>query len=385
MKRLLLCATLLVSLSVSAIKVTHGPYICDMDSTGVTIMWVTDKPGRAWVEVAEDGKDHFYGKERQRYYATLHGRRVLTDSVHHVRVVGLKPDTRYRYRIFTEEVAGWKYDDWVTYGNITATDVWRGKPHEFKTFPNHARDITFLVLNDIHERAAFMKDLCKHIDFKHVDFVLLNGDMSSRVNSQEHIFQAYIDTCVSMFAKSVPIMFNRGNHELRGPFADNLYRYFPSTTGKYYRLEHICGVDFLFIDSGEDKPDSDIEYGGITEYDKYREEQAQWLHELRQTGKIGKYPLVVFSHMPPTLENWHGPYHLLETIVPELNKMNVSVMLSGHLHRYGYQEPNEIINFPNLVNSNNTYLLCHISKEKMEVDYVGLNGKDKKYFTFPLK
>ena len=50
-----------------------------------------------------------------------------------------------------------------------------------------------------------MKDLCKHIDFKHVDFVLLNGDMSSRVNSQEHIFQVYIDTCVSMFAKSVPI------------------------------------------------------------------------------------------------------------------------------------------------------------------------------------
>lgn len=89
--------------------------------------------------------------------------------------------------------------------NITATDVWRGKPHEFKTFPNHACDITFLVLNDIHERAAFMKDLCKNIDFKHVDFVLLNGDMSSRVNSQEHIFQAYIDTCVSMFAKSVPI------------------------------------------------------------------------------------------------------------------------------------------------------------------------------------
>ena len=89
--------------------------------------------------------------------------------------------------------------------------------------------------------------------------------------------------------------------------------------------------------------------------------------------------------MPPTLENWHGPYHMQETLTPELNKMNVSVMLSGHLHAFGYQKPNEIINFPNLANSNNTYLLCRIANGKMEVDYVGLNGKDKKHFTFLMK
>ena len=89
--------------------------------------------------------------------------------------------------------------------------------------------------------------------------------------------------------------------------------------------------------------------------------------------------------MPPTLEDWHGPYHMQKTIVPELNKMNVKVMLSGHLHRYGYEKPGEIINFPNLVNSNNTYLLCQVKGGKMEVDYVGLNSKEKKHFTFPLK
>ena len=49
------------------------------------------------------------------------------------------------------------------------------------------------------------------------------------------------------------------------------------------------------------------------------------------------------------------------------------------------QKPNEIINFPNLSNSNNTYLLCRIANGKMEVDYVGLTDKDKKHFTFPIK
>ena len=97
------------------------------------------------------------------------------------------------------------------------------------------------------------------------------------------------------------------------------------------------------------------------DYDQYRVEQARWLRQLREEKKVGKYPLVVFSHMPPTLENWHGPYHMQETLTPELNKMNVSVMLSGHLHAFGYQKPNEIINFPNLSNSNNTYLLCRIA------------------------
>lgn len=385
MKHLLLGLLLLFCVSAKGIKVTHGPWICDMDSTGVTIVWVTDVPGISYVEMATDSTDHFYSKTRKRYYAAEAGRRILTDSVHCVRIRGLKPDSKYRYRVVTQALKDWCNDDWVTLGGLAWSDVWKKKPYEFKTYPAKPREITFLVLNDIHERPQFMKELCKNVDLKKLDFVLLNGDMSNRIRSQKHIMDAYLDTCVSMFATDVPLFFNRGNHELRGEFADYLNRYFPTNNGKYYRLQHVAGVDFLFIDSGEDKPDADLEYCGIVECDQYREEQEQWLRSLQEEKKIGKYPIVVFSHMPPTLKNWHGPLHMQETLTPELNKMNVSVMLSGHLHRFDYQEPNEVINFPNLVNSNNTYLLCHIANGKMEVDYVGLTNKEKKHFTFPLK
>ena len=385
MKHLLLGLMLLFCVSAKGIKVTHGPWICDMDSTGVTIVWVTDVPGISYVEMATDSTDHFYSKTRKRYYAAEAGRRILTDSVHCVRIRGLKPDSKYRYRVVTQALKDWCNDDWVTLGGLAWSDVWKKKPYEFKTYPAKPREITFLVLNDIHERPQFMKELCKNVDLKKLDFVLLNGDMSNRIRSQKHIMDAYLDTCVSMFATDVPLFFNRGNHELRGEFADYLNRYFPTNNGKYYRLQHVAGVDFLLIDSGEDKPDADLEYCGIVECDQYREEQERWLRSLQEEKKIGKYPVVVFSHMPPTLKNWHGPLHMQETLTPELNKMNVSVMLSGHLHRFDYQEPNEIINFPNLVNSNNTYLLCHIANGKMEVDYVGLTNKEKKHFTFPLK
>lgn len=368
MKHLLLGLMLLFCVSAKGIKVTHGPWICDMDSTGVTIVWVTDVPGISYVEMATDSTDHFYSKTRKRYYAAEAGRRILTDSVHCVRIRGLKPDSKYRYRVVTQALKDWCNDDWVTLGGLAWSDVWKKKPYEFKTYPAKPREITFLVLNDIHERPQFMKELCKNVDLKKLDFVLLNGDMSNRIRSQKHIMDAYLDTCVSMFATDVPLFFNRGNHELRGEFADYLNRYFPTNNGKYYRLQHVAGVDFLFIDSGEDKPDADLEYCGIVECDQYREEQERWLRSLQEEKKIGKYPIVVFSHMPPTLKNWHGPLHMQETLTPELNKMNVSVMLSGHLHRFDYQEPNEVINFPNLVNSNNTYLLCHIANGKMEVD-----------------
>ena len=379
---MLLCSLPLFS---KGIKITHGPYICDMDSTAVTIMWKTNRPGMSWVELApEDGK-HFYGESRPKYYATTYGRRTTRDSVHQVRIEGLTPNTRYRYRIFTQELTGWRWSDYAEFGEVAASSVYKVDPYSFKTYPTGKRDVAFLVVNDIHERAAYLKDLCKNIDFKKLDFVMLNGDMSQMVESEDNIYKAYVDTCVSMFATSVPMILNRGNHETRGKFADYLFRYFPTPTGRFYQLKTICGIDFLLLDNGEDKPDDDIEYGGIADYDNYRKEQVGWLRGLRETGQIGKRPLIVFSHIPHTTGNWHGVYSLQETIVPELNKLNVSVVLSGHTHQHGFAKPDSIIHYPNLINSNMAYLLCQTKNGKLEVECAEVNGANKKHFTFELK
>jgi len=385
MKKLFIVLFLVLSVKAYAIEINHGPYICNMDSTSCTIMWTTDKPGMAWVEVADMADDHFYAQERQKYFQTLNGRKVVNDTVHQVRIEGLKPGTQYRYRIFTTEATDWTFSDYVTYGRTASSVVYEHDPYTFKTFPSEAKDLHFIVLNDIHERAAFMTDLCKNIDFSKVDFVILNGDMSSRIESQEGLLSGFVDSLVSICATSVPIFMLRGNHETRGKFADYFNRYFPTPSGKCYQLRNFFGVDFLFVDSGEDKPDSDIEYGDIADYDNYRIEQAKWIKHLRETKQFGKNKIVVFCHMPPTLEKWHGPIHLQETIVPELNKLNIAVMLSGHLHYYAYQEPNEIINFPNLANTNNAYLDCYIKGGTLQVETIGLEKNDYHKFTYQLK
>lgn len=385
MRKILFLFMLFCMQNAFAIKITHGPYICDMDSVSVTIMWVTDKPGMSWVEIAEEDGMHFYGKERRKVFDTVRGRKNVSDTLHCVKVMNLRPNTPYRYRIFTKEMRTWTWSDWVTYGETAASIVYKKDPYKFKTYPVERRDVRFLVLNDIHERAAFMKDLCKDVDFSKLDFVLLNGDMSNMVGDPNNVLRAYIDTCVSMFATKIPILFNRGNHETRGSFADHVIDYFPTKTNEYYRLQHIAGIDFLFLDSGEDKPDTDMEYSDIAAFDEYREREALWLKNLAKEERHKKYPLIVFSHIPPAFGSWHGYYHLKETMVPTLNKMQASVMLSGHLHRYEFQEATNDIHFPVLVNSNMSYLLCEVKKDRMEVDYSELNKKNIKHFSFKLK
>ena len=32
-----------------SIKITHGPYLCDMSTDGVTVVWTTNKPALSWV------------------------------------------------------------------------------------------------------------------------------------------------------------------------------------------------------------------------------------------------------------------------------------------------------------------------------------------------
>ena len=94
MRIISLSVMLIVSISTFAIKIIHGPYICDMDSTSAPIVWFTDKPGLSWVEIAEDGDDHFYGKERPKYYATLRGRKLAADTLHRVCITALRADCK---------------------------------------------------------------------------------------------------------------------------------------------------------------------------------------------------------------------------------------------------------------------------------------------------
>lgn len=380
MKYLLIIALFLTfafeGLSQEKFKITHGPYLCEMSETGVTIVWTTNNKALAWVEIAPDDGTNFYSNERPRYFDTKLGRIQATSTLHKVRINNLKPGNTYRYAIFSKEVLQWETDGRIMYGITIANNAYSRNTLTFNTFSRRDDSVSFLIFNDIHGRAPFLKELCKNVDFKNIDLVIFNGDMSSSVNSEEQLFTDFIDASVEFFASRIPIVFTRGNHETRGTFADYLMDYFPKENGTVYQLLNVGDVAFLLLDCGEDKPDSDIEYSGLADFDAYRVEEARWLKEIVESKKYKDASVkLAILHMPPMVSDWHGNLHLRETLLPVLNEANVTGMFSGHTHRYSFNPsvPGKI-NFPVLVNSNNALVRCDIIRGKVKATIVTIDG-----------
>lgn len=366
-----------VSHSQDNFQITHGPYLCDMGETGVTIVWTTNNNSLAWVEIAPEDGSNFYSCERPKYFETKNGRILATSTLHRVRISNLKSGTKYRYAIFSKEVLSSESKTRVLYGTIAAKYTFNKNSLSFKTFSHEDDSVNFLVFNDLHGRSQFMRDVCKNLDFKDIDLVFFNGDMSTAINSEEQIFTDFIDASVELFATRIPIAFTRGNHETRGTFADYLMDYFPKESKTIYELLHVGHVAFLMLDCGEDKPDSDIEYSGLADFDSYRIAEANWLKETVQLSSFKSASVkIAILHMPPTVSNWHGNLHLTETLLPVLNDATITAMFSGHTHRYSFNPavPGKI-NFPVLVNSNNAVVRCDIVKGKVKSTVVGLEGK----------
>lgn len=354
------------------IKISHGPYLQAMTDSGVSIVWTTNKPATGWVELAPDDSSNFYQKERPKYFCTSNGLKNV-GTVHQVHLKNLVPNTRYRYRVYSQEVLKHEFV-YVHYGNVAATVVYRKRPLTFTT-PGKPGPFEFAVVNDIHERNNVLKQLLGQADLPNAGFIVFNGDMINASMSEEQVFGGFMDTATALFASETPMYYARGNHETRGPFASAFAKYFPGIGGRLYYMFTKGNACFIVLDGGEDKPDSDIEYSGITDMDNYRTEQAKWLADIVKTDafKRAKYKIVI-CHIPPT-DGWHGNQEITKKWVPVLNEAGVHLFIAAHEHRHRIQKPSEAIKFPVIVNSNNNIIKASISEKEARFRIFDTTGK----------
>lgn len=365
------------------IKILYGPYLQNVKETEATLVWESDKPSIGWVEIAPNDDSHFYGEERPKYFDTTNGVKN-TATLHTVKVKGLKPATTYRYRVYSQEVLAHE-GIYVNYGRVAATNVYSKKPLTFTTCDVNKPETSFLMVNDIHGREGLITKLLTVGDYVNRDLIIFNGDMVSEFKDRETIFNGFMKESIDLFASEKPMYYARGNHETRGEFATSFQHYFSPKEPYLYYLFRQGPVCFIMLDTGEDKPDSDIEYSGITDYDGYRTDQVEWMKELSKNEDFQKATFkVVIAHMPPSAEPgiWHGQKEVLEKFVPILNEIGVDLMLCGHLHRNKYEEPSQQIHFPVLVNSNNSVVSVKVSGREMQLQVLDMDGKvvtQKKY------
>lgn len=358
------------------IEIVNGPYIQKMGEHEATIIWTTNKDAVSWLELAPAGTDSFYAKERAKFYETFHGSRII-GKLHRITINGLSPGTEYRYRIFSKEVADYASHR-ILYGNIASSDVYSKKPFSFRTLDKNKQQISFKVVNDIHNKSDNLHAMLKDVNKENTDFVIFNGDMVSNVHETESIFSGFMDKSVELFAKEVPIFYARGNHETRGKDRMYFYDYFPTNNGEYYYTFSHGPVFFLVLDGGEDKPDSDIEYSELSRFDEYRTKEKAWLETVvnRPDFKSAKFRVAIM-HIPPIGSTWHGTQDIAEKFLPILNDANIDIMFSGHTHSYRFVKKGEEakMNFPLLINDDETYLDVKIDDEVINIEQKDMSGK----------
>lgn len=356
-------------------KIEHGPYLQAISENEVTIVWTTNKDAVSWVEQAPAGDDSFYSEARSSFYQTQFGYRTI-GRLHKVRITNLKSNTEYRYRIFSKEVLEYEGKR-VIYGKIAASDVFKKEPFRFKTLNQTQDKVHFSMVCDIHGHNDTLKALLSNVKYGKTDLVFFNGDMVSTVASENQFFEGFMQPAIDMFASEVPVFYVRGNHEIRGKYSMNFPQYFPTNNGNLYYSFRQGPVYFIILDGGEDKPDSDIEYSDLAQFDNYRTEQAQWLEKTIQSEdcKAAKYRVVVI-HIPPFGTDWHGAQDLKKKLIPVLNKGNISIMLCGHMHSYRYLEPKAgEHNFPIFINAANSVLEIDVNSSEMVINRKSSKGK----------
>ncbi len=371
-----LAAVAMLPLQAMAINILHGPYLQSVGETEATIVWTTDSMSTAWVElVPNDGTD-FYAQARPRYYDTEIGIK-RTSKIHAVTLTGLKPGTTYRYRVYSQEVLSHK-EYKVIYGKVAATAAFKVELPRFTTLDKTKQNTTFLVVNDIHEKNDVMARLFNNASYKDKELVFFNGDMMSLFDKESKLWGGFMDKAVELFASEKPLYYVRGNHETRGQLADQFKHYVRPNDNTLYFSFRQGPVYFICLDTGEDKADTDFEYYGITDYDNYRTQQAEWLRKVVASEEYKQAPLhVVIAHIPPrfTKDAWHGDIEIREKFIPILNQANVDLMLCAHLHEFVYTEPNANLKFPILTNSNETIVSAKADGGKLDIKVIGLDGK----------
>ena len=382
MKRLCfsLMLTLLAVVAFAAdpprVKTKCGPWVVGVTETEMTVVWTSTDRCMGWVEVAPDDGTSFYAEERPRYDEDFMGRHVVS-AVHHVRITGLKPGTSYRYRIYQQGVDDSGHNP-VPSGYISASNVYSQKPYAIRTMDARKEDCTFTMVNDIHGRDSMMLALTKGLKEQKPDFVVFNGDMVSFMGSVEDIETGFMTRATETFATDVPLVYVRGNHETRGPGFSEYLNLFPTPTNTPYFTFRQGPVAFVVLDSGEDKPDSDIEYGGTAAYDAYREQMAEWLKEAVKSEEFRSAPVkIALLHIPfDKGVGWYGNNELKRLLLPTLNEAGVDVMLCGHTHSYSYRDVGSVDNnFPILVNSNNDKVNVRATKSQIDMEVVDATGK----------
>ena len=204
-------------------------------------------------------------------------------------------------------------------------------------------------------RAYHIADAHNHIEepikaakaFGDIDFLILNGDVIEDSSNPKNFMNIY-EICARLTKGEKPVIFSRGNHDLRGNFAEKFAEYTPTHKGNTYysfRLGNIWGI---LLDCGEDKNDDHEEYGYTVACHAFRERQTEFLKNIiekrgSEYEAEGVKHRLVISHNA-FVHRYQPPFDIEQDIFAEWTRLlresvNPEVMICGHAHELNIYYP----------------------------------------------
>ena len=209
----------------------------------------------------------------------------------------------------------------------------------FKFKPVKETPINIYHISDAHNKVETPVKAGSYFKDK-LNLLILNGDIPNHSGEIKY-FDTIYEIAGSITKGNIPVIFSRGNHDMRGFYAENLIDYTPHDNGNSYftfRLGPLWGV---VLDCGEDKDDDHSEYGGTISCHAFRLRQTKFLENIvknasKEYGAEGIKHKVVISHIPFT-DTFEPPFNIEKDVYAKWvgildEHIKPDIMICGHMH-----------------------------------------------------
>lgn len=345
--------------------ITMPPLLLDMSRTSVEIVWMTDAPADARVRYGEGKLDHVAVPQTDGL--------VPVDTVHRVILRGLQPGHAYRYQVESRRVIEVR-PYWPEMGRVVKSPV-----RSFTTFGKSNRETRFAFITDTHEDVKRIDALMKMIHDDPVDFVVDGGDIVNYAVDGNQLRHKFLGPVSEALEGRRPLIYVRGNHENRGPYARSLGKYLHAQNGHYFYTRDDGPLHLVVVDTGEDKPDAVNVYAGLDDMRDYKRDERAWFARAMKQPRTRHAPFtVVLGHQP--LWGWSGGHR--DEWMKLANQAHVDLFIAGHVHRFEFIKPGSEGNeFPILVVGQDQVAHVTATDTRLEVTVTDRSGKRIDAFT----
>ena len=292
-------------------RFTYEPVVYAVEDT-YQIVFSTNHPATAWVEIGGVA-----------YYDLYAGSMKSKDTVHKITVPQAKLDEAKGYSIHAEKMI---YRG--PFGGFKGRKI--SKDYTFR--PVNTEDgLVYYTMTDVHH--ARKGAVAAALSVENLDFLVILGDSVGMVEYEKDVqFSNLLAHDVT--GGQIPVVYARGNHEIKGAYAELLYKYVGSKNEGFYYWFTLSDIFGINLDLGEDHDDGWWEYYGTDRFDLYRAEQTEFLRELveEKPYENSDYTLVT-CHIPIQFVNSRKDHvEVKEEWTELLNQIQPDLAVYGHQH-----------------------------------------------------